>query len=384
MRDLIEVRDDIDKVDKEILSLYEKRLSLSNEVAEYKKSVGKPVFDKEREDEKIETLTAGIKDKYVHDGVRELFTELMNDSKKLQYREISKNKNEIPEGFSLVPEIDTKDKTVAFQGTEGSFGEQAVYQYFGESVKAVAKPTFFDVVKSLTEKEVDYAVLPIENSRAGSVYENYDLMLKFDVAIVAEVIVDIRHNLLALPGAKLSEITDVYSHPQALMQCSEFLNGEGKNMKKHEYSNTALAAKMVAGSGDHKFAAIASKRAAEEYGLEIIRENIQDDSQNQTRFVILSLNRFFSKKSDIISICVSLKDSSGTLYHTLSHFAKNGLNMISIESRPIIGRDWEYRFFIDFEGNLLSDNVRFALYGLSEEMESMKILGNYKSGRVTT
>lgn len=133
MRDLIEVRDDIDKVDKEILSLYEKRLSLSNEVAEYKKSVGKPVFDKEREDEKIETLTAGIKDKYVHDGVRELFTELMNDSKKLQYREISKNKNEIPEGFSLVPEIDTKDKTVAFQGTEGSSANR---QFTSISVRA--------------------------------------------------------------------------------------------------------------------------------------------------------------------------------------------------------------------------------------------------------
>lgn len=381
MRDLIEVRNDIDKVDKEILSLYEQRLSLSNEVALYKKSVGKPVFDKEREDEKIKALTKDIDDKYLRDSVKELFTELMSDSKKLQYRQISRNEKKIPSGFSHVDEIDTKDKTVAFQGTEGSFGEQAVYQYFGETVNAVSKPTFFDAINALVNREVDFAVLPIENSRAGSVYENYDLMLKYDVAINAEVIVDIRLNLLALPGAKLSDIKDVYSHPQALMQCSEFLNTEVKEITKHEFSNTALAAKMVSESKDFTKAAIGSKRAAEKFGLKILKENIQDDSENQTRFVILSLNRFFSKKSDIISICVSLKDCEGTLYHTLSHFAKNGLNMIRIESRPIVGKDWEYRFFIDFEGNLLSDNVRFALFGLTEEMESIRILGNYQSGR---
>lgn len=381
MRDLIEVRKDIDKVDNEIRSLYEKRLSLSNEVALYKKSVGKPVFDKAREEEKIESLTKGIEDKYKRDGVKELFTELMNDSKKLQYREISKKDTNIPGGFAEVSSLDIKNKKVAFQGTEGSFGEQAVFQYFGDDTDIISKPTFFDAIKALADKEADYAVLPIENSRAGSVYENYDLMLKFDVAIVAEVIVDIRHNLLALPGAKIEDITYVYSHPQALMQCSEFLNENGKNMKKHEYSNTALAAKMVSESGDLSFAAIGSKRAAERFGLQVLKEDIEDDTENQTRFVILSLSRFFSKKSDIISLCISLKDTEGSLYHCLSHFVKNGINMIRIESRPIVGRDWEYRFFIDLEGNLKDDNVRFALYGLSEETESMKILGNYKSGR---
>ena len=224
--------------------------------------------------------------------------------------------------------------------------------------------------------EADYAVLPIENSSAGIVSENYDLMVEYDHCIVGEQIIRIDHALLGLPEAELSDITDVYSHPQALMQCSKYLEAR-RDWEKHSVKNTAMAAQKVKEEGKVHKAAIASTLNAEIYGLKVLDEAVQDNQTNATRFIIVTNRHIFVKDAKKISICFEVPHESGSLYHMLSHFIFNGLNMNHIESRPVQGKNWEYRFFVDFDGNLNDAAVQNALRGLSEETIRLKILGKY-------
>jgi len=219
-------------------------------------------------------------------------------------------------------------------------------------------------------------VLPIENSSAGIVADNYDLLVNFENYIVGEQIVKCEHALIGLPGTKLEEIKTVYSHPQALAQCAEYLERHPK-WRQIPYDNTALAVKKVAEDGDCTQAAVGSKFAAELFGLEVLAENIYFNKKNSTRFIIVTNQRIFRKGANKISICFETPHSSGSLYDMLSHIIYNNLNMNNIESRPIPGKNWEYRFFVDFEGNLNDGAVKNALRGIREEAINMKILGNY-------
>ena len=218
-------------------------------------------------------------------------------------------------------------------------------------------------------------MLPIENSTAGIVNEIYDLLVEFENYIVAEQIIQIEHCLLAVPGTKISEIETVYSHPQSLMQSARYLNTHG--WQQISMQNNAYAAKKVADEKKISQAAIASELAGKIYGLEILDKGINDSSTNSTRFIIVTNQKIFKKDAKKVSICFEVPHESGSLYHMLSHFIYNNLNMTKIESRPIEGRNWEYRFFIDFEGNLADSAVTNALRGLREECRNMKILGNY-------
>ena len=246
-------------------------------------------------------------------------------------------------------------------------------------VMAIRHKKDSSLVKALNmvkNKEADYGVLPIENSSAGIVSENYDLMVEYDNCIVGEQIIQINHALLGLPDAELSDITDVYSHPQALMQCGRYLESH-REWEKHSLKNTAMAAKKVKEDGKKHKAAIASSLTADIYGLKVLDECIQDNRMNATRFIIVSGKRVFTSKAEKISICFEGMHESGSLYHMLSHFIYNGINMNHIESRPVQGKNWEYRFFVDFEGNLNDAAVQNALRGLTEETLGLKILGNY-------
>jgi chorismate mutase/prephenate dehydratase len=231
-------------------------------------------------------------------------------------------------------------------------------------------------MEAIEEGMADYAVLPIENSSAGIVSQNYDLLFEFENYIVDEVVLQIKHALLGVPGANLQDIEVIYSHPQALMQSEKFLQ-DHRNIRAISVENTAVAAKKVADEGDIHQAAIASSLNAKLYGLDILEPVVNYNDVNSTRFIIVTNQKVFRKDAGKISICFELPHTSGSLYRMLAHFIYNDLNMDKIESRPIPGRNWEYRFFIDFEGNLNDSAVKNALRGIRNEAMNLKILGNY-------
>ena len=231
-------------------------------------------------------------------------------------------------------------------------------------------------MEDVTHGKADYAVLPIENSTAGIVADIYDLLMEYKLYIVGEQIIRVDHVLLGMPDAQIKDIREVCSHPQGLAQCKAFLE-ENPSWKKKEVENTAGAAKKVSEVGDKGVAAIASREAGEVFGLKVLAENICREKANSTRFIIVSRKPEYEEKAGKISICFETPHTSGSLYNILSHFIYNNLNMFGIQSRPIPGRNWEYRFFIDFEGNLNDSAVKNALRGIREEATNMKILGNY-------
>lgn len=231
-------------------------------------------------------------------------------------------------------------------------------------------------MEAIAEGMADYAVLPIENSSAGIVNDNYDLLQEFDNYIVGEQVMTINHALLGTPDAELSDIRTVYSHPQGLMQCAKYLD-ENRQWQQISLLNTAVAAQKVAEDKDKTQAAIASTLAGKQHGLKVLKEQINFSGQNSTRFLIVTNQRIFRKDAGKVSICFEVSHESGCLYNVLSHFIFNNLNMCRIESRPIAEKNWEYHFFVDFEGNMNDSAVKNALRGIREEALNMKILGNY-------
>ncbi len=376
MKDLLELRDEIDAIDREIVALYEDRMKISEQVAEYKVSAGKKVFDKQREQEKLSTLTALGNSHFTRRGIRELFEQIMAMSRKKQYQLLAENGIVEKPDFTEVEHLDYENARIVFQGVEGAYSQVALREYFGENTNSYHVETWRDAMEAIRIGEADYAVLPIENSSAGIVSENYDLLVEYDNCIVGEQIIKIDHALLGVKGTSLDDIDTVYSHPQALMQCSKYLE-ERREWEKKSLKNTAASAKKVQEDGRKNQAAIANIKTADIYGLEVLDEAIQNNPNNFTRFVIVTGKRIYEKGAKKISICFELPHESGTLYHMLSHFIYNDLNMNKIESRPVQGKEWEYRFFVDFEGNLRDGAVINALIGLKEEANNLKILGNY-------
>lgn len=375
MIDLQDSRDEIDKVDKEIVRLFEHRMRLAKDVAEYKIQTGKKVYDKEREEAKIASLKALAGNDFNRHGIEELFIQIMSMSRKMQYSLINEKDMGIPfEEIDALP-VDSATKVVWF-GVEGSYTEQAFKEYFGEEVRAFNAATFKEVMEKVKDGSADYGVLPIENTSTGGITDIYDLLIEYDNSIMGEHILKVNHVLLGLPIAELKDITKVYSHPQGILQCNKFLESNPQ-IKPVEYESTSGGAKKVYMDGDITQAAIAGKQTAEIYGLKILKDNINHECNNSTRFIIIGKNKKYKRAAKKVSICFELPHESGSLYNMLSHFIYNNLNMTKIESRPLEGKTFEYRFFVDFEGNLKDAGVRNALYGIKEEAIMLKILGNY-------
>lgn len=373
--DLAELRGQIDEIDAQIVALYERRMDVCKGVAQYKIENGKKVFDRQREIEKLERVRSLVHDEFNSHGVTELFEQLMSMSRKLQYRMLAANGSQGKLPFIGVDRLSTEGARVVFQGSEGSYSQAAMLRFFGDGANSFHVETFRDAMSAIDEGSADFAVLPIENSTAGIVSEIYDLLVEFENYIVGEQVLPIEHCLLALPEAEKGEIQRVYSHPQSLMQCARYL--QGCDWQQISMKNNAFAAKKVADEGDVTQAAIAGEHAAKVYGLKVLEKGINQSDTNSTRFIIITNQKIFRKDAGKISICFEVPHKSGSLYHMLSHFIYNNLSMTKIESRPIEDRNWEYRFFIDFEGNLADSAVKNALRGLREETRSMKILGNY-------
>lgn len=373
--DLQEIRKEIDKIDTQIVELFEKRMELTEKVAEYKAKNGKQIFDRIREEQKINIVKEMVKTEFNKKAITELFTQIMSISRKLQYSFISRDS--ILSMFQIVEKlpIDKNTKVVYF-GVPGTHTQQAMEEYFGEQVKAINALTFREVMQMVREKKADYGILPIENSSTGGIDDSYDLLVEFDNYIIGEHYLKIKQSLLGLEGAKIENLTTIYSHVQGLLQCSKFLEAH-PNIKAIECNSTAEAAKKVAIEKNNKHAAIAGIKAAQCYGLNVLRETLNHESGNSTRFIIITNQPVYQKDANKVSICFTLPHESGTLYNMLSHFIFNNLNMTKIESRPISGKNWEYRFFVDFEGNLQDAGVRNAINGIKEESSSLRILGNF-------
>ena len=376
MRSLEELRNELDRIDSQIIQLYEERMSVCEEVGEIKIEEGRKVFDRNREQQKLAQVTREAKDPFYKKGLTELFEQLMSQSRKLQYQLLTKKGalGRLP--FIGVEELDWKNSRVVFQGTDGAYSQAAMHKFFSKDVNSFHVQTFRDAMEAIEEGSADFTVLPIENSSAGMVSEMYDLLEEFENYIVGEVILPINHYLVGTENTTLESIERVYSHPQALMQCSKFLDRHG-SWQQIGAANTAVAAKKILNENDPTQAAICSEHAAEIYGLKILEEKINHNHNNSTRFIVVTNQKIFLKKAQKISICFEVAHESGSLYHLLSHFIYNDLNMTKIESRPIEGKTWEYRFFVDFEGNMGDAAVKNAIRGLREESKSLKILGNY-------
>ena len=280
-----------------------------------------------------------------------------------------------------------KRSCIAFQGERGAFSEEAVRQLLGPKVDVLPCQRFTDLFSNLKEKRVDGAMVPIENTLAGSVHENYDHLQNNDLPIVAETSVRIVHNLIAPPGVTFSRIRRVYSHPVALNQCLDFF-AKNPKIEKVTFYDTAGSVKMIMEEKLTDAAAIASAVAAEIYGARILRRSIEDDRQNFTRFFLLRrpeyLKRFplkpEPKKQWKTSLVFSTRNVPGSLFRALSAFALRDLSLTKIESRPLRGRPWEYLFYVDFLGHVDDTNTRNALGHLSELADSMRILGCYPKG----
>ena len=374
--DLRKIRDQLDVIDGEIVRLFEERMRLVGEVAEFKIATGKKVFDKKREQAKIASVRSLAHGAFNQQAAEEVFTQLMTISRRFQYRLLEEHGQKMELGFKQVDCLPLKNARVVYQGVEGAYSHEAALTYFGEGADVRHVKTWEDAMEEVESGRADYGVIPIENSSAGAVSDNYDLLLRHDNVIVAEICIPVNHMLLGLPGASLEDIQTVYSHPQALMQSSQYLNARPQ-WQQFSVVNTAVAAKKVLEDQERSQAAVASQAAGKLYGLVPLAQGINHNKNNTTRFLILAKDPIYCRDASKISLCFELPHKSGTLYNMLGNLIYNGVNMRMIESRPIPGKKWEYRFFVDIEGNLSEPSIQNALKCVAEEAANMKILGNY-------
>ncbi len=264
---------------------------------------------------------------------------------------------------------------IAFQGERGAFSEAAALDYFGTEITPVPCPSFDEVFEKVESGAVERGIVPVENSLGGSIHRNYDLFMRHQLHLVGEKIQRVRHCLIGFPGTPISDITLIMSHPQALAQCEHYITRLG--IQREVVYDTAGAVKMLKDSGRRDHAAVASRRAAEVYAMQILEEGIEDDEANYTRFVVLGREPITPQSPAKTSIVFTLKNQPGALFKALSVFALRDLDLTKIESRPLAGSPWEYLFYLDFAGSAADETPRRALEHLSEYATTLRILGSY-------
>ena len=373
MRDLSEIRKDIDSIDNQLIDLFKRRMDCAKEVGFYKKERNIPVLNQQRE---IEILD-NVQEKGGEYGAaaRLLFANIMELSRALQHNIIGSGKA-LRETITHAREMPSSDGVkVAFQGIKGANSYEAARQLFPNAELKNTR-TFEDVFEAVDSEKVTFGILPVENSTAGSVSAVYDLILKHRFYIVGALDMPIEHCLGGLRQSTLDDIEIVWSHPQALSQCENYI--ARKNFIPVPKANTAVAARDVAKEKRLNVAAICPPEAAKEYGLQILDRNLQDNPYNTTRFIVISKELYIAPDANKISLCFSLPHAKGSLYNLLCRFNSLGLNLTKIESRPAKGKDFEYLFYLDFTGSVRTANVIDLLSQLSEEMPEFSFLGNYR------
>ena len=356
-------------------------MEITGNVGRYKQERGIPVLDAGRERQVIAAKTALTDDPARKADVAALYESIMAISRR-QQRTLVQEGEEDP-GFAAYlaalreARLPLEHPRVVYQGEPGAYSEEAAVGFFGPEVESVGLPWFGDVFAALDRREADYAMLPIENSSTGSIRQVYDLLGQYQYYVVGEWQVKVDHCLMALPGVGLDDIKTVYSHEQGLMQSEKFLD-EHRDWRRIPTLDTAGSAKQVAETGDRTAAAICSRRAAEIYGLRILKEGVNHNDWNYTRFVVVSPKMELREGRNKISAIFRLPHQSGSLHEILTIFAVQGLNLMKLESRPIPGRSWEYLFFLEFTGDLSAPGMEGVLHELSQLSAEFRLLGNFK------
>lgn len=376
MANLDDYRAEIDEIDKQLTELFEKRMDIVLKVAQYKKDNNMEIFQNGREEEVLNKAVNNLKNKDYTKEIKEFLNSTMEISRGLQKRKIDETKK--LDDIKIVTENIEFSGRLGFPGVKGSFSEEALFKFFGEDHENISYATFEDVFIALEKGEIDYGIIPIENSSTGAVIDGYDLLRKYDFYIVGEESIKVDQHLVGIKGTKLSDIKEVYSHPQGISQSSEFLK-KHNDWKLIPFNNTSTSAKLVRDLNDKSKVAIASNRAAKIYGLDIIKESINNSQENCTRFVIISKEMKVVDDADKVSVVFSLEHKVGTLYNLLRYFAENNINMMKIESRPMKDTSWRYFLYVDFQGTIRSEEARKALSYIEKEAAYFKVLGAYKS-----
>ena len=372
-QDLAALRKSLDDIDSVLVSALGERARLARQIAKVKADGEGPVRDTDRETALLQhRSTIGERLGLDPAFVRRIFREILDDSVRRQHDALHAREGD-----------GDQEIVVAFQGTEGAYGHQAALQHFAVAQRPVAFKaygTFKEMLEAVIEGRADRAVLPIENTTAGSVYESYDLLLRFNLALVGEEIVDVRHCLLGVADVPIESLRRIHSHPQALSQCSEFLSTL-KDCEGVSAANTALAAKHVRDLKSPTEAAIASQEAGAHFGLQVLKRDIANQAVNYTRFVVVSATpadcdpRIAAK----VSMVMSTRHEHGSLVRCLNVIADEGLNVTKLESRPRPGTPWEYVFYIDVEGHQSEPRLQAAFTGLAACTVFLKVLGCYPS-----
>lgn len=376
MENLDYYRIKIDELDKEITRLFEERMDTVIKIANYKKDNDLPIFNRDREDEVIEKNVGYLKNNDYSEETRKFFISLMEVSRELQSRKMIEAEEVIEKKENVSETKSQKQGKVGFFGAPGSFCEEAMIKYFGPIENACACDEFEDVFIAVKNDEIKYGIVPIENSSTGAISQVYDLLYKYGFYIVGEECIKINQNLIGVKGTTIDTIKEIYSHPQPIQQSTEFLKNYSE-WKLIPFHSTSVSAKLISDLNDTSKAVIGSVRCASLYNLEIIKENINNKSDNSTRFIIISKELETDSNCNKVSVVFSLEHKAGTLYKLLRHFAENNINMMKIESRPMEKGAWKYFLYIDFEGNIESQEVKTALKLIEQSSAYFKLIGTY-------
>lgn len=372
MRDLSEIRADIDRIDNEIIKLFKERMDCAKDVGIYKSAKDIPVLNEARENE----ILNAVEEKGGEYGAyaRLLYSNIMELSRALQHNIVESGKAFKDIINKATNELPVDNIKVGYQGIKGANSHEAALKLF-PNAELNNYNTFGNVFEAVDNGDITYGVLPVENSTGGSVSAVYDLILKHRFYIVGALDLPIDYCLGGIKQSEHSDIEIVWTHPQTISQCAEYIANHGYDAVP--CSNTAVAARDVAKEKRLNVAAICSYKAAEEYGLRALDNHVQDDKSNTTRFIVISKKLYIPKNSNKISLCFSLPHVTGSLYSLLCRFNSLGLNLTKIESRPRTDKNFEYLFYLDFSGNVHSNNVIELISQLSEEMPEFSFLGNY-------
>lgn len=374
---LEESRTQIDRIDRELTRLMEERMRTAGDIAAYKKEHGLPVLDASRERSKLRQI-AGMTDELYRDDILQLYGVILELSKSFQSRILGTDDSlvqKIRQSIENTAQLFPSDASVACQGLEGSNSQIACDRLVRHA--NIMYFSSFDAVFSAVEKGLcRYGMIPVENSTAGSVNAVYDLMQQHQFYIARSIRLKVDHNLLALPGTRTEEIREIYSHEQALSQCSRFLH-DLKGVKLVPCENTAVAARMVAESGRKDIAALASRACSGIYGLQILKESVQNQSNNYTRFICISKQLEIYPGADRTSLILTLPHEQGSLYKVMSRLYTLGINLNKLESRPIPDRDFEFRFYFDLDVPVYSPKLLQLMGEIGTICESFTYLGSY-------
>ena len=377
MSDITEIRDRIDHIDSQICDLFKQRMDCALEVAEYKREHGLPVLDKTRERAKLRRVADSMPED-LRDYSQVLFSLLMDLAKSGEVRRLQTDDGlvgQIRSARKSTPDLFPPSAKVACQGVEGAYSQAAADRLFRRPDISYHE-TWEEVFASVVDGTSRYGVLPVENSTAGTVNKVYDLMMRHDFHIVRTLRLKVDHNLLAKPGTRVGDVRDVYSHAQAIRQCSDFLDGLG-DVNVHVVENTAVAAKMVAESDRTDVAALSSRICADLYGLDLLSRSVQNSSSNYTRFACIARDLEIYPGADHTSLMMVVNHEPGSLYKVLARFYALGINLIKLESRPIPDEDFEFMFYFDIDCPVAAPEFETLFSSLDDVCEEYRYLGSY-------